>query len=782
MARSDPKRLCIHMIGNAHLDPVWLWDWREGRDEAFNTCWAAVERLRETEDYIFTRSSAAVYKWIEEGALELFEEIQRHVAEGRWSIVGGWWVQPDCNIPCGESFVRQALYGKRYFQEKFGVDVRVGYNVDSFGHAGSLPQILKRAGLDYYVHCRPEPKEKYLPSPIYWWEGPDGSRVLTFRPAGHYVSGPGGLDEKIYMALYTLTNCTVAEPELRDLMCFYGPGDHGGGPTRENIKAVREADANPQLPAVKFSSCERFFDTVSRQGLDFPVVGDELQHHSVGCYTSLSALKKYNRRSEMALLTAERFSALAERTVGCECPSDELAAAWQKVLFNQFHDILAGTSIARAYDDVYAWYEEALSAAQRVTATSLQALAANIDTSTLAEPLVVFNPLPWPRQEVIHISDEECFIAQLPALGWSAYDQSALPLSSAEGVTVSAGHLENEFIRAEFADDGTVTSLRDKRTGAQMLSGAGNRLIVIDDPSDTWSHGVDGYRDEIGVFTSGRPPQVLEDSPVRSTIRFHLHWDNSTAALDINLAAGNPRLDFDLTLNWHQRHQLLKVAFPVLVDNAQATYEIPYAAISRATDGHEEPGQRWIDVCGEHNGETRGLVLLNDCKYGFDILENEMRMTLTRSPIYAFHAPAVPDPNKHYEYIDQGEVTVRYALLPHAGSWQQANLAREGWAFNNPPIAHCECSHPGDLPAQASLCEAGPDNVVLTVIKRAEDSDDLIMRLYETTGQATKAWLALPEERQRWELALGAFEIRTFKVTPTGDLQKTDLLERTYAP
>lgn len=779
MADTDPKQFSIHMIGNAHLDPVWLWDWREGRDEAFNTCWAAVERLRETEEYIFTRSSAAVYKWIEEGDPELWEEIQRYVAEGRWSIVGGWWVQPDCNIPCGESFVRQALYGKRYFQGKFGVDVRVGYNVDSFGHTGSLPQILKQAGLDYYVHCRPEPKEKYLPSPLYWWEGVDGSRVLTFRPPGHYASGPAGLNDKIYLAFYTLTNCTAAQPLLRDIMCFYGPGDHGGGPTRENIAAVKEADINSQLPAVKFSSCERFFATVSQQGLEFPVVADELQHHSVGCYTSLSAIKKYNRRSEMALMTAERFSALAQRVVDCRYPGDELTEAWEKMLFNQFHDVLAGTSIARACEDVYTWYEQALAAAQKALTASLQSLAANIDTSNLAEPLLVFNPLPWPREEVVSAPDHAgYFIAELPTLGWMVYDKSALPTFAGEDVSVSVDHLENELIRAEFAADGTVTSLLDKRTGAEMLAGAGNRLIVIDDPSDTWSHGVESYRDEMGVFTVAQHPQVIEDSPVQSTIRFHLEWDNSAATLDVSLVAGSPRLDFNLILDWHQRHQLLKVAFPVGVENPQATYEIPYAAITRPADGHEESGQRWIDVSGNQDEQTVGLALLNDCKYGFDILGGEMRMTVTRSPIYAFHGPEVPDPSKHYEYLDQGEISVRYALLAHPGPWQQANLAREGWALNNPPIVYPEASHPGDLPARASLCEVGPENVVLPAIKQAEDSDDLIVRLYETAGQVTDAWFALPREQRRWEFTLQPFEIKTFRLTPGGDLQETDLLER----
>ncbi len=775
-----PKQFCIHMIGNAHLDPVWLWDWREGRDEAIRTCWAAVERLGETEDYVFTRSSAAVYEWIEESAPELWAAIQHYVAKGQWNIVGGWWVQPDCNIPCGESFVRQALYGKRYFQEKLGVDVGVGYNVDSFGHAGCLPQILKKAGFDYYVHCRPEPKEKYLPSPIYWWQGIDGSRVLTFRPSGYYVSGPGNLDGKIYLAFYTLTSCTTAEPQLRDIMCFYGPGDHGGGPTRENIAAIKAADANPQLPAVKFSSCERFFKTVSRQGIDFPVVADELQHHSVGCYTSLSMVKRYNRRCEMALMTAERFSALAQRMLGRKYRARELSKAWRKVLFNQFHDILPGTSIARAYEDVYAWYEQALRIAEETTSATVYALATDIDTSGAADPVVVFNPLCWPRREVVHASANESFVADLPALGWCVYDRSALPVSSAGGVGASTGHLENELVRAEFGVDGTLTSLQDKRTGVEMLSDLGNRFIVINDPSDTWGHGVDSYRDEIGVFSVAQQPQVIHESPLQATLRFHLHWDNSTATVDVTLTAISPRLDFELNLDWHQHNQLLKVAFPVNIDEPQAVYETPYAAITRHPNGHEEPGQRWIDVSGQHKGSTMGLALLNDCKYGFDVLDNEMRMTVTRSPIYAFHTPAGPDPNKHYEYIDQGQISVKYALLAHAGPWQQADLAREGWAFNNPPIVHWESSHSGKLLAQTALCTAEPANIVITVVKQAEDSNDLVLRLYETTGQATQAQLVLPAEQHCWDFILQPFEIKTFKVSSTGELKEADLLERPY--
>lgn len=363
----------VHMIGNAHIDPVWFWRWKEGKAEVIATCRSALDRMKETPTFIFFRSSAVTYRWLEEDEPEMFEEIRQRVREGRWNIVNGWWVQPDCNLPCGESFVRQGLYGQRYFMDRFGVRAKVGYNVDSFGHCATLPQILKKCGLDYYVFFRPGPHEKDLPSPLFWWEAPDGSRVLACRPPHHYNSGPDEIEERILQA-YEETL-----PGLRDVMCFYGVGNHGGGPTKRNIQSILKLDADPAMPAVRFSTPDAFFEKVLPQCADLPVVREDLQHHARGCYTSVSALKRHHRRCESLLMTAEKFASVVHGWFDGRYPQRALVRGWKHVLFNQFHDILGGTCIRPACEDAEALYRETYRMAGGALDEALHRIAARVD-------------------------------------------------------------------------------------------------------------------------------------------------------------------------------------------------------------------------------------------------------------------------------------------------------------------------------------------------------------------------------------------------------------------
>ena len=475
MTNPSAKNITVHMIGNAHIDPVWLWRAEEGFRVVRETCQAALERMEETPEFVFCRSSAATYKWLEEREPELFEKIRQRVKEGRWNVVGGWWEQPDCNTPCGESFVRQALYGKRYFQEKLGADVRVGYNVDSFGHAGTLPQILKKCGLDYYCFFRPGPHEKQLPAGLFLWQAPDGTQVLACRPPHHYCCGPDDLAQRIVQA------AEQAPLGLSDVMCFYGVGDHGGGPTKANIASILRVAADPDLPNAIFSTPQRFFEAVCRMAENppsshpshpshrshssedekkgtgtlsqsgkgaspLPVVADELQHHARGCYTVVSAIKQANHEAEQLLLTAERFAALAWAAFSAPSPQADLARAWETVLFHQFHDVLAGTSIPEAYDDAWPEYEKVRHVAMRVITDALGTIGPMVRTVGPGDPLVLFNSLAWERDEVIEVELREpgeskpavlnerydeipsqhedghvVFRARVPALGYTTY-------------------------------------------------------------------------------------------------------------------------------------------------------------------------------------------------------------------------------------------------------------------------------------------------------------------------------------------------------------------------
>jgi len=334
----------LHMIGNSHLDPVWLWQWQEGFQETKATFRSVLDRMKETEEFMFTSSSAAMYEWIENNDAEMFDEIKERIKEGRWEIVGGWWIQPDCNIPSGESFARQGLYGQRYFKEKFGVMAKTAYNVDSFGHSGSLPQIIKKSGMDYYVMMRPMSHEKGLPSCLFQWESDDGSRILTFRILYEYLSWGKELD-------YHIERCgEEINSNLTEIMCFYGVGNHGGGPTKENIESIKQNAESRTKYDVIFSTPNQYFESVSNSTAKYPVVHGELLHHSAGCYSANSEIKKLNRIAENRLIAAEIFSSVADSYSGQKYP-DNFNKAWKNVLFNQFHDILAGTSIETAYED-----------------------------------------------------------------------------------------------------------------------------------------------------------------------------------------------------------------------------------------------------------------------------------------------------------------------------------------------------------------------------------------------------------------------------------------------
>jgi alpha-mannosidase len=387
----------LHLIGNSHIDPVWLWQWPEGFQEVRATFRSALDRMNEYPEFIFTCDSAAYYEWVEEIDPEMFEEIRQRVAEGRWELVGGWWVEPDCNLPGGESFVRHGLIGQGYFQSRFGKIATVGYNVDPFGHHAMLPQILAKSGMDSYVFMRPGPHEMRLPGPIFWWESPDGTRVLTFRLPHEYCAPREDLG-------YHLDKSIAQLPERwSEMMAFYGVGNHGGGPTRENLDSIRRLDGAGAMPRLRHSTPARFFDAVRASGAELPVVSEELQHHAVGCYSAHSGIKRWNRRAENILAPAEAWAAVAERVVGLAYPREELTNAWKQLLFNQFHDTLGGTAIEPAYDDARDQLGEATSIAARAHNLAVQSISrqVNVPAEQGTFPIMVFNPHAWPVRTVV---------------------------------------------------------------------------------------------------------------------------------------------------------------------------------------------------------------------------------------------------------------------------------------------------------------------------------------------------------------------------------------------
>lgn len=811
------KTRTLHMIGNAHIDPVWLWQWQEGFHEVRATFRSALDRMKEYPDFIFVASSAAFYEWVEQSDPAMFAEIQQRVQEGRWDIVGGWWVEPDCNIPAGESFVRHGLYAQRYFKEKFGVTAKTGFNVDSFGHAGTLPQILKKSGLDYYVFLRPMPHEKGLPSRLFWWQSDDCSRVLAFRIPFEYLSW--GKEVEIHAR-----RCAneMKEP-VNEIMCFYGVGNHGGGPTITNLESIRCLDADPGFPTrLVCSTPEAFFSAAERNGWRIPVVQSELQHHASGCYAAHSGIKRWNRLAENRLLAAEKLCVAAtvwDRTTS-PCSPGQFARAWKNVLFNQFHDIMAGTSLESAYDDARDAYGEANMIAARASNHAAQSISWQIGIlhEEGVRPLVAFNPLTWPVRQNIEIEssrfkpeallvDESgrvvphqevesstaagrtrlCFTADLPALGYRTYRLLENPATVRDGqaqvlLQASDTLLENERFRLEFDPAiGCISSLHDKREQVEVFSGPAALPVVLDDRADTWGHNVFKWDQTAGSF---RPESVrlVEHGPVKSVIRVTGRYGSSRLIQEFAMYPDREQIDVSVVVDWHEPCKMLKLRFPVNVKFMKVTHEVPYGYTERVANGEEEPTQSWVDISGVSRDREipYGFSLLNDGKYSLDVNVRDIGLTVLRSPAYAHHIPAVLATDGNHAFLDWGIQRFRYTLLPHDGSWESAGTVRRAAELNQPPVALFATFHPeGTLPQSDSLLTAGPESVMVTVLKGAEDGDGFVLRAYETCGAAAHASISLPALGRCIEADFSPAEIKTFHIPrdPGEPVRETNLLE-----
>ncbi|NED99321.1 alpha-mannosidase [Phytoactinopolyspora halotolerans] len=836
---ATPDR-ALHMIGNAHLDPVWLWPWQEGYQEARATFWSAIQRMDEYPDFVFTCDQIVLVAWVEEADPELFARIKERVAEGRWVMAGGWWVEPDCNMPGGESFVRQGLYGQRYLHERFGVTASVGMNVDPFGHNAMLPQILRGQRMDSYCFLRPGPHESDLDGTAFWWEAPDGSRVLAYRIPFEYCSPPGDVAHQTEKALGQL------DRSLGDVMIFYGVGNHGGGPTKANIESIYRYDRMGSYGRMVLSSPRRYFDElIAKRGAaemaELPVWRDDLQHHAAGCYSAHSGIKQWIRRAQAALLSAERWAAIGSVTDGLLYPRDELDHAWKQVLFNQFHDVLPGSAIESAYDDARDQLGEAVAISKRITTWVHNTIARQVDVpfEEGTQPVLVFNPHPWPvttdvelqygvQPTGVHVVDADgrqtpsqrtqsvattndkgrgaaVFQAELPPLGYRLYRlrpgsaPAGTPWSSREPGTLFATDtvLENEILRVELDPaTGWLSSLLDKRTGADLVAGArGEHTQVCEDPTDTWGHHVITYAWP-GKSMATTRMVLRENGPERARLRVERELGRSSLVEEFILRQGSDELEVRVTLDWREQAHLLKMRFPTALVDPTATYEIPFGSLQRPVDGAEEPGQSWVDLTGAvtaADGTTvqAGLAVVNNAKHGYDVspasddgaATPSIGITAVRSPVYSWHDPKLLDPDGFYSFHDQGVQKFSYLLVPHAGEWRDAGLARRAALLGAPPRAMLESSHAGELPAAQSFASDEGGQVMVTAVKGWQDGEpdapDVIVRAVETTGIATSARLRLPVLGRVIDAEFGPSQIRTFRVPrdPSAPAIEVDLLE-----
>ena len=718
----------VFAIGHGHLDTAWLWPLAETYRKCERTFSTQLALMRSYPEHRFASSTAQHYAWVKERNPELYARIVEQVREGRWLTVGGTWIEPDCNIPSGESLVRQFLHGQRFFESELGGRCAEFWNPDAFGYANQLPQLMRGAGITRFL-TQKLAWNRFTQPPYhsFMWEGLDGSRVLTHFP-------PIDMGEpKVTAAELRAGVATFSDHDRspRTLMMF-GHGDGGGGPIPEMLETLRRVGDLQGVPRTELATSEEFFEALEQDAAELPVVVGELylELHR-GTYTSQGAIKRANRRCEALLHDAEFLAAAATRLAARPYPRNELEGLWKRLLLNQFHDILPGCSIAEVNAEAVADLGGVERDADRLRIEAAAALVARDGDSE-----VPLNTIGAGRAEVSEAPDGSLAFVEAPPFGFGRPATTPDPIRVEEyddGFVLVNGRL---LVR--LARDGTVTTIALRTDGREALSAPGNRFELYDDRPlryDAWD--IDPFALETGRPTSGATrAHVSRSEPLRAEVTFaHEIGRESRLVQKVRLDAGAGRLDFDTEVDWHERHRLLKVAFPLRVRAERASYETAFGHAERPTHysttaelaRYEVPAHRWADL-SEHGF---GVALLNDCKYGYSAYGDTLRLSLLR-------APTEPDPE-----ADQGRHRFTYALYPHRGGWREGGVVAEAQRLNSPLLWVSGHAEPD------SLASVDDPNVVLDTIKRAEDGPALVLRLYETHGArgVARVRLGLPFER-----------------------------------
>jgi|LSQX01.3.fsa_nt_gb alpha-mannosidase len=808
--------ITVTCVGHTHIDTAWLWTLEQTRKKVARSFSTAVNLLERYDNMIFMSSQPQLYKYMQEMLPETYEKIKELVKSGKWETEGAMWVEADTNIPCGESLVRQVMHGKRFFRKEFGTDSEILWLPDVFGYSAALPQILKKSGVKYFMTTKISWNEyNKFPYDTFVWKGLDGSEVLAHFVCTQHNNQP----EVEYLTTY---NGFLSAPYVmgtwkryqqkdlnREILFTYGYGDGGGGPTAEMVEmAQRMSYGIPGCPRVRFDNSLNFFKRLEKEAGSHPRLpvwkGELYFEYHRGTYTSIAKIKKNMRKTEILLQDLELFSLMRD----CLCktseyPKQELESAWETVLLNQFHDIIPGSSI----EEVYLESDQQFKQVQDTCGTRLQAALGDISTQIKLDELsvVVFNSTSFERSDVVEIELEShdyeiwdgsqrlpmqkteqgtyiFFARGIPSKGYKAFTlrKSSSRLSeTSSSITADSERIENDYFIVRLNPQGQIESLYHKKLGKDFVQDGKplNRLIAMEDrppTDDAWN--INAYINEkTWNLDELASCELVECGPVRCVVRTSRKFMNSVIQQDYIIYADIPRIDVRNFIDWKEKNILLKADFPFDVNAMTATYDIQFGNIERSTTTNtswdfaqfEVCAHRWADL----SEESFGMSLLNDCKYGCDIKNGHMRLTLLKSAVY-------PNPT-----ADQEVHTFTYSIYPHEGRWKDAETV-EMAAFLNCPVGYSiEQPHDGNLPESFSLVSCDAGNVIIGAVKLAEDSNEFVIRLNEIYNKTTRTMLdfafplaslyecdlmeeneiEIPFQGNMAEIELHPFEIRTIK-------------------
>lgn len=795
----DAKDNIVIMIGNAHLDPVWLWTRTEGLSEVISTMESAVRRAEEEERFVFTCSSACYYEFVKERSPALFEKIKALVREGRWNIVGGYWIQPDNNLISGEMYARHALYSQSFYKREFGITCKTGYCVDSFGHNGNLPQIFLKSGMKQYVFMRPQQYENDKIPNLFVWRGIDGSEVITYKllqDAYNNFNSVEILEKDINKCL------SFAKDRGHNMMCFYGVGNHGGGPTRRSIEKINELIERGH--PIRYGGVDEFFETVECKRDSLPTFSGDLQHHAIGCYSVAGRIKMLERLAERELLKAEKFNFLAHVLTGSKFESGRIREVYKNVMFNNFHDIMCGCCIKEGLDTAESFYQESISIAAKIKENAIIDIAKNINTmkdgvthagktdwqiweeNGLGVPLVLFNPNGFELKKSVKISrkyascidaegkpveiqyvkdrylnnsetEATLFEAALPAFGYSVYwlyKDKSVEAGTPNKPIAGEFFLENDFVRVTFDEkSGGISSIFDKEKGAEIIASLSFIPRYMEDHSDTWSHNMNEYDLSKTVPLRLEEIKVIENGGVVGTISVKHRIRNTVFMQEYSLYKSDRNVHVSVKVNYCEKSSICIIQASTLVKNPVFAHEVPFGTIEKYCDGKEHAALRFAML----KGESSALGIVTDCKSSFSAKGCDLRFIAVRNSVYANHYGDVSKGD--FDYTDEGLSRFNYVITLER---YYSALVRIAESMDGPEFL-LDSYHDGKLPLQESRFKCDASNVILNTVKPSEDGNGVVLRLYEASGKATKAHITF--EGVKIGCYFKPFEVKTLIIS-----------------